>query len=67
MIFDFDITEARKGAVSVHNALGSINTNLSLSAPCRRSERFYHYINPEKRAEHAYKYTLSMYNQCITV
>ena len=32
MILDFDTSEAREGAVSVHKALGSINTNPIVSA-----------------------------------
>lgn len=34
MILDFDLTDAREGFISVYNAYRSINTNLSLSAPC---------------------------------
>ena len=34
MILDFDLTDASERPMSVHNALGSINTNLNLSAPC---------------------------------
>ena len=64
MIFDFDLTDAPERHVSAYNAPGSINTKLIVSAP---SGRFYHYINPKKRAEHTYKYTFSMYNQCINV
>ena len=53
MIFDFDLTDAPERRTSVYNAPGNINSSLIVSAP---SGRFYHYINPKKRAEHAYLY-----------
>lgn len=53
MILDFDLTNASKRHVSAYNAPGNINSSLIVSAP---SGRFYHYINPKKRAEHAYLY-----------
>ena len=34
MILDFDLAEASERPISAYNALGSINTNLIVSAPC---------------------------------
>ena len=74
MILDFDLTEASERPISVYKAYSSINSSLTIKTPCRafwclvgRSERFYPFINLENSAEHAYKYTLLMYNQCINV
>ena len=39
MILNFDLAEAREGSVSAYNALGSINTNPSLSASHRAFSR----------------------------
>ena len=35
MILDFDLTDASKCSINAYKALGSINTNLIISAPCR--------------------------------
>lgn len=34
MILDFDLTDASKRRISVYNAYRSINTKLTISAPC---------------------------------
>ena len=34
MILDFNLTEAREGAMSVYKTLGSINSSLSIKTPC---------------------------------
>ena len=39
MILDFDLTDAREGAINAYNAPGSINSNLIVSAPCRACTR----------------------------
>ena len=39
MIFDFDLTDAPERRTSAYNALGSINTKLIVSAPCRACTR----------------------------
>ena len=39
MILDFDLADASERRISVYNARGSINTNLSLSASCRACTR----------------------------
>ena len=74
MILDFDLTETRERPINAYNAPGSINSSLTISAPCGglyapsgRSGRFCHYLSSKKHAEHTYKYTLLMYNQCINV
>ena len=39
MIFDFDTSETREKATSAYNALGSINTKLTVSASYRAFSR----------------------------
>lgn len=39
MILNFDLTEAREGAISANNALGSINTKLIVSASYKACTR----------------------------
>lgn len=40
MILDFDLADASERPVNAYNAPGSINTNLTTSAPCAAFWRF---------------------------
>lgn len=39
MILDFDLADASERPASVYNALGDINSSLTVSAPCRACTR----------------------------